>query len=68
MAEGKQHALAIGITSLSTEDMWVHQTPIFTMYWYTCAVIYFRAKVNKGIGVENCHYLNDGLWHMKPIK
>uniref|UniRef100_A0A6M2DKQ2 Putative rna-binding protein n=1 Tax=Xenopsylla cheopis TaxID=163159 RepID=A0A6M2DKQ2_XENCH len=47
MAEGKEHALAIGITSLSTEDI---------------------AKVNKGIGVENCHYLNDGLWHMKPVK
>ncbi|XP_045480007.1 malignant T-cell-amplified sequence 1 homolog [Harmonia axyridis] len=47
MAEGKEHALAIGKTMLSTEDI---------------------AKVNKGIGVENCHYLNDGLWQMKPIK
>ncbi|TMW45649.1 hypothetical protein DOY81_009268 [Sarcophaga bullata] len=47
MAEGKEHALAIGITTLSTEDI---------------------AKINKGIGVENCHYLNDGLWKMKPIK
>jgi len=25
-------------------------------------------EVNKGIGVDNIHYLNDGLWHMKPIK
>ncbi|XP_005186452.1 malignant T-cell-amplified sequence 1 homolog [Musca domestica] len=47
MAEGKEHALAIGITTLSTDDI---------------------AKVNKGVGVENCHYLNDGLWKMKPIK
>ncbi|KAL1128943.1 hypothetical protein AAG570_013477 [Ranatra chinensis] len=47
MAEGKQHALAVGITSMSTEDI---------------------AKVNKGVGVENCHYLNDGLWQMKPVK
>ncbi|CAH0560226.1 unnamed protein product [Brassicogethes aeneus] len=47
MAEGKDHALAIGKTTLSTDDI---------------------AKVNKGIGVENCHYLNDGLWHMKPVK
>jgi PUA domain protein len=47
MAEGKQHALAVGITSLSTEDI---------------------AKVNKGVGIENCHYLNDGLWQMKPVK
>lgn len=28
----------------------------------------YSAKVNKGVGVENCHYLNDGLWQMKPIK
>ncbi|KAK6626329.1 Malignant T-cell-amplified sequence 1 [Polyplax serrata] len=47
MAEGKQHALAVGITSLSTDDI---------------------LKVNKGIGIENCHYLNDGLWQMKPVK
>ncbi|CAG5102008.1 Similar to MCTS1: Malignant T-cell-amplified sequence 1 homolog (Drosophila melanogaster) [Cotesia congregata] len=38
MAEGKQHALAVGVTTLSTEDI---------------------AKINKGVGVENCHYLND---------
>ncbi|CAD6219178.1 GSCOCG00004843001-RA-CDS [Cotesia congregata] len=47
MAEGKQHALAVGVTTLSTEDI---------------------AKINKGVGVENCHYLNDGLWQMKPVK
>ncbi|XP_037938604.1 malignant T-cell-amplified sequence 1 homolog [Teleopsis dalmanni] len=47
MAEGKEHAIAIGVTTLSTEDI---------------------ATVNKGIGVENLHYLNDGLWKMKPIK
>ncbi|KAJ9590237.1 hypothetical protein L9F63_016624, partial [Diploptera punctata] len=46
MAEGKQHALAVGLTALSTEDI---------------------AKVNKGIGIENFHYLNDGLWQMKPV-
>ncbi|KAJ8895163.1 hypothetical protein PR048_000488 [Dryococelus australis] len=47
MAEGKQHALAVGITALSTDEI---------------------AKVNKGIGIENYHYLNDGLWQMKPVK
>ncbi|XP_018365580.1 PREDICTED: malignant T-cell-amplified sequence 1 homolog [Trachymyrmex cornetzi] len=47
MAEGKQQALAVGITTLSTEDI---------------------IKVNKGVGIENCHYLNDGLWQMKPVK
>lgn len=25
-------------------------------------------RVNKGIGVENVHYLNDGLWRLKPVK
>nr|SVE93310.1 EOG090X0FDS [Moina brachiata] len=47
MAEGKQHALAVGITSLSTEEI---------------------LSVNKGIGVESYHYLNDGLWMLKPMK
>ncbi|XP_022823462.1 malignant T-cell-amplified sequence 1 homolog [Spodoptera litura] len=47
MAEGKEHALAVGCTALSTDDI---------------------AKVNKGVGIENCHYLNDGLWQMKPVK
>jgi len=47
MAEGKQHALAVGVTTLSTDDI---------------------AKVNKGVGVENSHYLNDGLWQMKAVK
>lgn len=25
-------------------------------------------KVNKGIAIETIHYLNDGLWHAKPVK
>ena len=25
----------------------------------------YRAAVNKGIGVENIHFLCDGLWEMK---
>ncbi len=40
-AENKEHAMAIGITKMSTEDM---------------------RTINKGIGVELMHYLNDGLW------
>ena len=46
-AEGKETALAIGKTVMSTEEI---------------------ASKNKGIGVENYHYLNDGLWNMKEIK
>uniref|UniRef100_UPI00358F261F malignant T-cell-amplified sequence 1 n=1 Tax=Myxine glutinosa TaxID=7769 RepID=UPI00358F261F len=47
MAEGKQHALCVGIMKLSADDI---------------------VQVNKGVGIENMHYLNDGLWHMKTYK
>ncbi|XP_026579811.1 malignant T-cell-amplified sequence 1, partial [Pseudonaja textilis] len=47
MAEGKQHALCIGVMKMAADDI---------------------EKVNKGIGIENIHYLNDGLWHMKTYK
>ena len=40
-AEGKEHALAIGITKMSTADI---------------------KSINKDIGVDLVHYLNDGLW------
>ncbi|KAH9390070.1 PREDICTED: malignant T-cell-amplified sequence 1 homolog [Rhagoletis zephyria] len=26
------------------------------------------AKVNRGIAIENVHFLNDGLWRLKPVK
>ena len=39
--EGKEHAMAVGITKMSTAAM---------------------REINKGIGVDNLHYLNDGLW------
>lgn len=47
MAEGKEHALAIGITTMSTEEI--------------------RAT-NKGIAVENTHYLKDGLWTLRTVE
>ncbi len=40
-AEGKEHAMAIGFTQMSTKAM---------------------RELNKGIGVDNLHHLNDGLW------
>nr|KYP67454.1 Malignant T cell amplified sequence 1-B [Cajanus cajan] len=46
MAEGKQHALAIGFTKMSAKDI---------------------KAINKGIGVDNLHYLNDGLWKMERL-
>ncbi|KAI9002697.1 PUA-like domain-containing protein [Gaertneriomyces semiglobifer] len=46
MAEGKEHALAVGVTMMSTDDI---------------------KKVNKGVGVDLMHYLNDGMWRAKGI-
>ena len=45
-AEGKEHALAIGVTTQSTDQI--------------------RSE-NKGIAVENTHYLNDALWSLRGI-
>ncbi|CAF0840193.1 unnamed protein product [Didymodactylos carnosus] len=47
MAEGKEHALAIGQLKMSSDDI---------------------QQINKGIGIETLHYLNDGLWNIKPVK
>lgn len=44
MAEGKEHALCVGVMKMAAADI---------------------EKINKGISIENIHYLNDGLWHMK---
>jgi PUA domain protein len=45
-AEGKEHACAIGVMTMSTDDV---------------------RTVNKDIGVNNIHYLNDGLWKVKTF-
>lgn len=46
-AEGKEHALAVGVTLASTQEI---------------------RESNKGIAVENTHYLNDGLWHTLSVE
>jgi PUA domain protein len=46
-AEGKEHALAIGITTMSSETI---------------------RTDNKGIAVENTHWLKDGLWSMRSVE
>lgn len=46
MAEGKQHAMAIGCMTMSSDDV---------------------KTINSGIGVDNLHYLNDGLWKL-PVQ
>ncbi|XP_074596071.1 malignant T-cell-amplified sequence 1 homolog [Brevipalpus obovatus] len=47
IAQGKQHALAVGVMKMSTGEI---------------------GSINKGVAVENIHYLNDGLWRLKPIR
>jgi len=46
MAEGKQHALAVGRFAMSFSEI--------------------REK-NKDIGIDNIHYLNDGLWKIPNL-
>jgi PUA domain protein len=45
-AEGKEHALAIGVTTMSSEQI---------------------AGDNKGIAVENTHWLKDGMWTLRSL-
>ena len=67
MAEGKQLAVCIGLTKLSTQDMYViqeyHRTHI-TVYSHA-KFLSFSTTINKGVGIESIHYLGDGLWRMK---
>lgn len=50
MAEGKQHALSVGLTQLSTEDMYV-------LYCRGCP-IFIRAIFNT---VEPVYHVSEGL-------
>ena len=45
-AEGKQYACAIGLTTMSTQQI---------------------RDTNKGVGVKQIHYLNDGFWKLKTL-
>jgi PUA domain protein len=63
-AEGKHHALAIGQTKLSTNDVFV----LFSSYFKFNLFFLLSSSLNKGIAIEALHYLNDGLYNMKPIK
>jgi len=44
LAEGKEHAMAVGVLVKSTDDI---------------------KKINDGKGLQNVHYLGDGLWTFK---
>ncbi|EMR09557.1 hypothetical protein PNEG_02144 [Pneumocystis murina B123] len=43
MVYGKEHAVAVGLTKLSSSDI---------------------KTINKGIGIENIHYIGDSLWNL----
>ncbi|KAF3623633.1 putative 60S ribosomal protein L18-1 [Capsicum annuum] len=84
MAEGKQHALAIGFTKMSAIDIWFGVSWVIPKSvkellfcgksgarrrrhkaWSVSPLALIKA-INKGIGVDNMHYLNDGLWKRRP--
>lgn len=46
MAEGKEHAMAIGIMKMSSKEI---------------------QEKNSGIGIDNIHYLCDGLWKLEVV-
>lgn len=56
MAEGKTHALAIGLTKMSGKEMF------FFLKIKKKLKFSISIEQNKGIAIENIHYLNDGLW------
>ncbi|KVI11089.1 Pseudouridine synthase/archaeosine transglycosylase, partial [Cynara cardunculus var. scolymus] len=82
MAEGKQHALAIGFTKMSAKDIKGEKgnfelgkrnlgkaETVGSLEQHAqdyCTHLEKRA-INKGIGVDNMHYLNDGLWKMERL-
>ena len=85
-AEGKTHALAVGVQlgivqhqqnmkfliRLSCVNMLETALPIclnmrLQVGKTSMSTTEIAAK-NKGVGVENYHYLNDGLWNMKHFK
>ena len=62
MAEGKELAVCVGLTKLSTEDMYVN---FIVINFHMDFSQIHSATINKGVGIESIHYLGDGLWRMK---
>ncbi|RMC08104.1 hypothetical protein DUI87_15135 [Hirundo rustica rustica] len=58
--------LAVAVEELYSSGFFVvlQKTPRLILLRFS----FYSEKVNKGIGIENIHYLNDGLWHMKTYK
>ena len=73
-AEGKEHALAIGTTLMTSDEMFVphnserHQTHVRALTKKVAAGGKHRRKVNRGPALDNVHCLNDGLWNYTSHK
>lgn len=59
MAEGKEHAIGVGIMKMSGADMYSF---IIYTFWLFC--VCHRKKINKGHGVDTTHYIGDGLFQV----
>jgi predicted ribosome-associated RNA-binding protein Tma20 len=57
MGEGKEHAMAIGVMKMSSTEMYAV---------IICDFIHnpISRSSNQGHGIENVHYLLDGLWKL----
>jgi hypothetical protein len=74
MAEGKELAMAIGILTLSTDDMYAVGEQVSSMTdadhspLPCCACLslslslWCSRKQNKGVAIEMMHFLGDDLW------
>ena len=63
MAEGKQHAIGIGITKMSAAEMY--------QFFFDCPDDihqHNRKSINKGVAIELIHYVCDGLWNYAVSK
>lgn len=57
MAQGKETALSIGVMKMSTDEMYAP----YLQPGNSC----MRSRTaNQGHGIENVHYLLDGLWKL----
>ncbi len=65
MVEGKQHALGVGLTKLSSNEMFDFSN-FFGFIFIT--TLFCSKNVNSGDAIENIHYLNDGLYTTDRIE
>ncbi|VDO18345.1 unnamed protein product [Brugia timori] len=67
MAEGKKHALAIGLTKMSADEILTVNKAKFSFLCTERGMDGFQANAFQGIGIENLHHLNDGLWKVPTV-